>query len=129
MTQRITLISDSRVDNDLLDQLRAQGFDVVSEPATAANERLVALAPDLLLLEIADASAGIEILRRLRSDDELRQTTIMVIAEWGTGQATVALANGADAFERKPIRASQLVAAVGKLLRPTLAMTAGLTED
>jgi len=130
MTQRVTFISDASPDRALVQLLRERGFDVVIETATVANEQLAAWAPDLLLLEIADASAGIKILKRLRADQELKQTTIVVIAEWGTGQATLALSNGADAFERKPINASQLVVAVEQLLRPsTLVMTAGVTED
>jgi len=48
----------------------------------------------------------------------------LTVAQWGTGQATIALAQGADAFEPKPVEADRLVDAIERLLRPGMVMTA-----
>jgi len=93
---------------------------------------LLASPPDLLIFDILDASAAIGLLRKVRSSHRLKSTPVIVIAEWGTGQATLALSQGAHAFERKPIEASRLLRAVENLLRPKMVMTAkasGLSGD
>jgi hypothetical protein len=41
---------------------------------------------------------------------------LLVIAEWGTGQASLALAQGADAFEPWPIETDRLISAIDRML-------------
>ena len=80
--------------------------------------------PDLLVIDVSDPREGIELLKSVRSALELKAMLVLVIAEWGTGQPTLALSNGADAFEPKPIDVARLIAAVKKLLRPNMVMVA-----
>jgi CheY-like chemotaxis protein len=63
------------------------------------------------------------LIKRIRSNGGPGQLRIMTVAEWGTGQATMALAQGVDAFEPKPVEAVRLVEAIERLLQP-VAMTA-----
>jgi DNA-binding response OmpR family regulator len=125
MTQRITFVTNASVDERLVEVLREHEFDVWMETKpSVADGRLLASPPDLLIFDILDASAAIELLQKVRSSHRLKSTPVIVIAEWGTGQATLALSQGADAFERKPIDASRLLTAVENLLRPKMVMTA-----
>jgi len=127
--QRITFIADGRVDNLFVEALREHGFDVGLEAASVATEQLAATRPDLLVIDLASTSEGIELLKKVRSSAELKGTLVMVIAPWGTGQATLALSHGADAFEPKPIDALRLIGAVERILRPQMVMTAVARED
>jgi DNA-binding NarL/FixJ family response regulator len=67
---------------------------------------------------------GIGLIKRIRSNPALRHQMVLTIAEWGTGQPMIALAQGADGFEPKPIDAGRLVTAVERLLHPNMVMTA-----
>jgi DNA-binding response OmpR family regulator len=129
--RRITFVTDGLSDESLINALREHRFDVRVETASSvANGRLAAA--DLLIFDIVDASLAIKLLREVRLSHHPASAPVMVIAEWGTGQATLALSSGADAFERKPIDAQRLLVAIKSLLRPHMAMTAkasALTGD
>jgi len=63
------------------------------------------------------------LIKRIRSNGSLTQLRVMTVAEWGTGQATMALAQGVDSFEPKPVEAGRLIETIDRLLQP-VAMTA-----
>ncbi len=130
---RITFVTDAPAGESLADALREHEFDVwIETDPSVADGRLPASPADLLILDILDPSAAIGLLQKVRSSPRLKSTPVIVIAEWGTGQATLALSQGADAFERKPVDASRLLTAVENLLRPKMVMTAkasGLSRD
>src|SRR5947207_7202210 len=104
MTARqIMIVRGEAADEWLVDALREHGFEVSAATTPTAFERLLLSPPDLLVIDVLDPRAGIELLRSVRSALELKTTLVLVIAKWGTGQPTLALSNGADAFEPKPI--------------------------
>ena len=112
-------------DASLVAGLEECGFDVASEtPNADVYERLLILAPDLVVIDFASAERAIKFLKGVRSSVTLDKTSVLVLATWGTGQASLALSNGADAFEPKPIDAARLLDAVERLMRPRLVMTA-----
>lgn len=125
MMQRILIISDDAEKEFLRRSLVEHGLiATVAEDTDAGCGLLAELHFDLVLASLSDASAGVDLIRRIRSNAKIRKLPILAVAEWGTGQATVALSEGADSFERKPIDADRLFAAVEELLRPRLAMSA-----
>ena len=125
MTARqIMIVSDGTPEEWLVDALREHGFEVSAATTPIAYERLLLSPPDLLVIDVLDPNEGIELLKSVRSAPELKSSLVLVVAEWGTGQPTLALANGADAFEPKPIDAPRLIVAVKKLLRPNMVMVA-----
>jgi len=79
---------------------------------------------DLVIVSVENAKAGADLIRRIRSDGSLTQLRVLTIARWGTGQAMLALSQGIDAYEPKPIEADRLVAAIEKLLPAARAMAA-----
>jgi DNA-binding response OmpR family regulator len=125
MTERILIVSDDEPSQSLRPALEAEGFGVaVSGEADDGYRQLLGSQFDLVILDLARAITGVGLIKRIRSNPSLSRLLVLTIAEWGTGQATIALSQGADGFEPKPADAAELVAAVEKLLRPRMVMTA-----
>jgi DNA-binding response OmpR family regulator len=125
MNERIMIISDDEPNGSLQRALDGHGFTVtVAEDANDGYERLSQSQFDLVIVDLNRPITGVSLIKRIRSNPALRRLMVLTIAEWGTGQPTMALAQGADGFEPAPIDAGRLVAAVTKLLRPNMVMTA-----
>lgn len=123
-SQRILLVTDAA--NDRLTQsLERNGFTVsVESDCERAQVRLTEAPADLLIVDLANGDAAVDLVKRVRVSTRLRRMLIMTLAEWGSGQPTLLLSQGVDAFEPKPIDAARLVSAVERLLRPRMVMTA-----
>jgi DNA-binding response OmpR family regulator len=128
MTQRIMFMTDSAPDEKLSAALEEHGFAVSTETQPPVVIEASLTPPDLIVLDVLDAYEGLERLKGIRDRSDLKTASVLVLAEWGTGQATLALANGADTFEPKPIDAKRLIAAVERFLRPRLVMTAAAKD-
>ena len=124
MTQRILFVSDGTIDQSLRAALEERRFEVAESDSQRALSKLTIGSSELLIINTRNATQAIELLKKVRSVTSLRNVLTPVIAEWGTGQPTLALSEGADAFEPAPIDAARLVAAVEHLLRPHMVMTA-----
>jgi DNA-binding response OmpR family regulator len=125
MKQRILIISDDRTSESVRRALDEMGFEVtLTENADDGYRQLIAARFHLVLINLDRVVTGASLIKRIRANPSLSQVRVMTIAEWGTGQATIALAQGADAFEPKPIEAGRLAEAVKRLLRPIKVMTA-----
>ena len=123
--QRILIVSDEELSQALRPALEAKGFGVaLTGEAADSYGQLIDSQFDLVIVDLARAITGVALIKRIRSNPTLSRLLVLTIAEWGTGQATIALSQGADGFEPKPVEATELVAAVEKLLRPRLVMTA-----
>src|SRR5437870_2234050 len=128
MTQRIMFVTDTAPDERLIAALEEHGFAVSTETQPPGVIEASLTPPDLIVLDVLDAYEGLERLQEIRARADLQTVPVLVLAEWGTGQATLALANGADVFEPKPIDAKRLIAAVERFLRPRLVMTAAAKD-
>ena len=118
MKQRILIISDDRTSESLRRALDERGFDVtLTEDANDGYRQVLDTTFDLVLVNLDSAITGAGLIKRIRSNSNLDQMRIMTVAEWGTGQATMALAQGVDSFEPKPVEAGRLVEAVERLLQ------------
>ena len=128
-SQQILIFSDHAQDEFTRVALEQRGFAIaVAESTEAAYGQMLDSSFDLVIIDVARAQEGVEFVRRLRAEPKLSQTFVLTIAEWGTGQPTLALSEGADAFEPKPIDATRLVSAVERLLRKQVAKTAAATN-
>ncbi len=123
-TPRISFVTSAPVEPAIVNVLRDNGFDVSIESAPVALEKLLMSPPDLLILDIPEPTVASELLKQVRSEQELKRTLVLVIAEWGSGLLLLALCNGADACEPKPVDSSRILEAVERLLKPNGAMTA-----
>jgi DNA-binding response OmpR family regulator len=123
-SQQILFVSDDAPSISMRVALEQRGFAVVfAQDFDAAYRRLHDSAYDLVILDVARATTGIEFVKHLRGTSKLSQTFVLTIADWGTGQATLALTAGANAYEPKPVSPERLVAAVERLLRQRVVKT------
>ncbi|HEX9140898.1 MAG TPA: response regulator [Gaiellaceae bacterium] len=119
--RRLVLIADD--DEDILALVRAtierSGHEVVAVgDGAAALSAMAERRPDLAVLDIAMPELdGLEVLRRLRADDETRDLPVILL----TAQAQAAdvergFATGASAYVRKPFSPRDLATRVDDLL-------------
>jgi DNA-binding response OmpR family regulator len=119
MKQRILIISDDRSTEPLRRALAERGFEVMlTEDANDGYRQIQDVRFDLVLVNLESAITGAGLIKRIRSHSSLNQLRVMTVAEWGTGQATMALAQGVDAFEPKPVETGHLVETIERLLQP-----------
>jgi DNA-binding response OmpR family regulator len=125
MRERILIVSDEKRDASMRESLVQQGFAVaVTDDADDGYKQLIESRFDLVVVNVSDPVAGSNFIKRIRTNPELRKVHLLTVAEWGTGQPMMALTEGADGFEPGPIDGERLVAAVARLIRPNLTMTA-----
>ena len=130
MNERIMIISDDEPNASLQRALDGHGFTVTAAESTNDGyERLSQSHFDLVIADLNRPITGVSLIKRIRSNPALRRLLVLTIAAWGTGQPTMALAQGADGFEPAPVDAGRLVAAVAKLLRPNMVMTASASAN
>jgi len=119
--RRLVLIADD--DEDILALVRAtierSGHEVMAVgDGAAALSAMAERRPDLAVLDIAMPELdGLEVLRRLREDDETRDLPVILL----TAQAQAAdvergFATGASAYVRKPFSPRDLATRVDDLL-------------
>jgi CheY-like chemotaxis protein len=119
--RRLVLIADD--DEDILALVRAtierSGHEVMAvADGAAALSAMAERRPDLAVLDIAMPElGGLEVLRRLRADDETRDLPVILL----TAQAQAAdvergFATGASAYVRKPFSPRDLATRVDDLL-------------
>jgi len=125
MTRRILIISDDEASRSLRGALEGKGFDVtLTEDADRGYQQMAGARFHLVVVNLDKAITGAGLIKRIRANSSLSELQVLTVAQWGTGQATIALAQGADAFEPKPVEADRLVDAIERLLRPGMVMTA-----
>jgi DNA-binding response OmpR family regulator len=125
MNERILIISDDQTSEFLRASLEGRGFKAaLIENADDGYRQMVETRFDLVVVNLDKAITGAGLIRRIRANPALGELRVLTIAEWGTGQATIALAQGANAFEPKPVEPNRLVDAIERLLRPIMTMTA-----
>ena len=125
MRERILIVCDERRNAWMRDSLAQQRFSVtITDNADKGYEQLLESRFDLVVMSLTDSTSGLKFIKRIRANSELRRVLILAIANWGTGQPTMALTAGADGFEPGPVDHERLMAAVAKLMRPNLTMIA-----
>jgi DNA-binding response OmpR family regulator len=116
-SQRILFVTDDAQSEALRGALAARGFDVTAAPDyERAYRQLLEARFALVVIDLVEVVEGVEFIKRVQGTTNLTQPLLLVIAEWGTGGATLALSQSADAYEPKPIDAARLVDSVERLL-------------
>lgn len=128
MPRKILIVEDERDISRMLEyNLRKEGYSTVVEgdggraAMTAAKER-----PDLVLLDIMlPGLDGTEVLRRLRADQKMASTpVIMLTAKSEETDKIVGLELGADDYVTKPFAIKELLARIKAVLRRSSAKAA-----
>jgi DNA-binding response OmpR family regulator len=110
-------VTDGAQSDAMRGALAARGFSVTAaSDYESAYGQLLAARFVLVVIELVEVAEGVEFIKRVRATTNLTQPVLLVIAEWGTGAGGLALTQGADSYEPKPIDAARLVDAVERLL-------------
>ncbi|MGQ9553458.1 MAG: response regulator [Anaerolineae bacterium] len=96
--------------------LAGRGIRLVHlDDSTQALARISELMPDAVVLDVMMSDVdGWEILQKLKADARLSQTPVVVCSV--LDEPELALAIGADAYLRKPVRSAQLLDCLSRLL-------------
>lgn len=117
--KRILIVEDDDTARELVRMtLERHGYDVVvAENGVEGYDLLAQSAVDLVITDIhMPAADGTHLVRRIRATPHIANTPILVVTGYGTGGATFTLAQGADAYEPKPIDSQTLLTTVERLL-------------
>lgn len=117
--KRILIVEDDDTARELMRMtLERHGYEVIeAENGVEGYDLLVRESVDLIITDIhMPAADGTHLVRRVRATPEVATTPILVVTGYGTGSATFTLAQGADAYEPKPIEPHGLLASVRRLL-------------
>ncbi|HEV2707747.1 MAG TPA: response regulator [Pyrinomonadaceae bacterium] len=117
--KKILVVEDDDVTRELMRlALEHRGYAVTTaEDGIAGYDKACALRPDLIVTDIQMPSAdGVHMVRRVRDTPEIAETPILVTTGIGFGSAVYTLAQGANAYEPKPIDPASLIKTVEELL-------------
>jgi two-component system, cell cycle response regulator DivK len=118
--KRILIVEDHSLDARLLkDILERWGYETLQtgDGLEAINLAFAAL-PDLILMDIRlPRVSGLEVTRRLRSDERSRRIPIVAVTAFAMGwHEREALGSGCDAYISKPITIRQLLRTIESFL-------------
>jgi CheY-like chemotaxis protein len=119
MKKRILVVEDDDDTRELMRMtLERRGYAVSTAPdGIAGYEQAVAERPDLIVADIQmPAADGVHLVRRVRDTDSIARVPIVITTGTSFGNAAYTLAQGADAYEPKPIDPASLIKTVGRLL-------------
>jgi DNA-binding NtrC family response regulator len=96
--------------------MNARGFAVTFESSSCeALDQLTRSSFDIVVIDLISTAGATELIERIRKIATLRAIPIIVSGEWGTGWPSLALSDGADAFEPAPMNAARLISAIARL--------------
>jgi DNA-binding response OmpR family regulator len=123
--RRVLFVAPQVPDDVTRRTLEIRGFDpTFTNDWQKAWNHLAESEFSLVVADVDRNESAIRFIRKLRQRSNL---PILVVGKWGTGAPTLALSQGADAFERLPIQAERLAASIERLLTRSV-VTAGQTE-
>lgn len=122
MGKRVLVIEDeANISEAIRFLLTRDGWEVATHADGAdAVERVTALRPDLLILDVMlPGRSGFEILRALRAGDAAGALPVLMLTAKGqTADREIAERYGATRFMSKPFANAELVAAVRDMVAP-----------
>ena len=121
MTHKVLIVDDESSIRDMLRMaLETHEFNVLeANNAKAAQEKINIEKPDLILLDwMMPGTSGVELVRRLRGNDQTRNIPIiMLTAKEGDDHSIQALDTGADDYITKPFSPRALIARINAVMR------------
>jgi two-component system cell cycle response regulator DivK len=129
---KILIVEDNALNIKLFcDLLAAHGH----EPQAVTDSRFALdaarqFSPDLVITDIQlPHVSGLELIRLIRSDDDLRQVPIMAVTAYSTSEDEERIrAAGAQAYVSKPISVARFVETVDQLLAAESGVAEGVGE-
>lgn len=119
MSRKILVIEDDDSMRELMRMtLVKHGYEVATaENGVRGYDAALFLKPDLIVTDIRmPAADGIHVVRRVRDTPTIDTTPILVTTDFGDGNATFSLQQGANAYEPKPLNPQSFLSTVERLL-------------
>ena len=119
MRPRVLVIEDNELNLELITQLLEDDYEIDSRTdGRAGLEAVKELRPDVVVLDLSlPVMDGWEVARRIRSDESIAGTPIVVLtAHAMPGDEEKALEAGCDAYLTKPLDETALFSALERLL-------------
>lgn len=119
----ILVVEDDEVTRELMRMvLERRGYAATTaEDGIRGYEEAVRTLPDLIITDINMPGAdGVHLVRRIRDTPAISDVPIMVTTGYGTGNATFAMAQGATAYEPKPLDPESFLSTVKRLLETSV---------
>jgi DNA-binding response OmpR family regulator len=117
--KKILVVEDDDETRELLRMaLERRGYAVfTAEDGVGGFEEAMRCRPDLIVTDVTMPVAdGVHLVRRVRDTPEVAATPILITTGFGSGNATFTLAQGATAYEPKPINPESFMATVERLI-------------
>jgi DNA-binding response OmpR family regulator len=117
--KKILVVEDDDETRELLSRaLVRRGYEVfTAEDGVRGYEEAIRCRPHLIVTDVKmPAADGAHMVRRIRDTPEVAETPILITTGFGSGNATFTLAQGADAYEPKPINPESFMATVERLI-------------
>ena len=115
-SERILVVSSTKRREALRRSLRAGGLAVsFAGSARSAFNQLTRRAFDVVAIDLVSTADAFDFIKRIKGAAIFKTTRIVVVAEWGTGQPSLALSLGADAYEPAPVDAVRLLQSIERL--------------
>ena len=124
MTEKILVVDDSDDTRRMMTRLlELESFDVVTaEDGRLGFDTAKAERPDIILTDINMPNLnGIDLIRLLRGEPDLRGVPIMAITAYGQSVAREAIDAGANDAATKPIHFDTLIRGIRRLLESSKA--------
>ncbi len=120
--KKILVVEDDEVARELMRRaLERRGYSVTTaEDGVRGYEAAISVRPALIITDINMPGAdGVHLVRRVRDTAGMEDVPILVTTGFGTGNASFSLAQGATAYEPKPLDPQSFLATVARLLGGT----------
>lgn len=115
---RVLVVEDEQPLRELIVLTLSEEFDCEEvADGESALERLRASPPQLLVLDsMLPGRSGIDVLREMRADPQLRDVPVLMLSAWQSSEdVDSAIDAGANSFLGKPFRVEELVSVAHEL--------------
>ena len=116
-SRRILFVGGANFYGSVRDRLEQKDYSVLrAGDFESVVDLLNGSKVDLVIFDLDGHRNRLEVIRQVRSIPKLAKTRVLAVGRWGTGQATMALSAGANAYEPAPIDANRLADSVDRIL-------------
>jgi DNA-binding response OmpR family regulator len=120
-TQQILFVG-TKLNDSLRRTLTERGFAVsVDKSGAGALDQLTISPFDLVVIDLLSTPGVLDFIKQIRSIATFKSLSIVAVGEWGTGQPSLALSAGADAYVPAPINFTRLLESIARLPKRAVA--------
>jgi CheY-like chemotaxis protein len=134
-TRRVLSVGQCAADNWSISRTLEQAFAVEVVPAATAAEALARLRQETFTLVLVnrildrDGSSGLDLIRRVRVDEQLALLPIMLVSNYADAQRQAASAGAAPGFGKAELGTPEMLQRVGAFLHAAATVTGGNHDD